>query len=146
MPTAKRAILAALLTGALATPALATQPDAWITTKAKLALLTTEGVSATAVSIDTINQQVTLHGKVGSAEEKAKVETVVKAIDGVQGVRNLLVVVAPKHEEAVQRADTEIEKQVGSALRAQPSMKDSAITVSRRPPRRCSSSAPCRGR
>lgn len=129
MPTAKRAFLAALLSCALASPALATQPDAWITTKAKLALLTTEGVSATAVSVDTINQQVTLHGKVGSAEEKAKVETVVKAINGVHGVRNLLEVVASKHEKAVQHSDDQIEKQVDAALQAQPSLKDSAITV-----------------
>lgn len=127
--TTKRALLAAVLSGALAAPALAGQPDAWITTKSKLALLTTEGVSATAVSVDTVNQQVTLHGKVRSAEEKAKAETVVKAIDGVKGVRNLLEVVAPRHEKAVQRSDDEIKKQVNTALQARPSLKDSAITV-----------------
>lgn len=127
--TTRRALLAAVLSGALAAPALAVQPDAWITTKSKLALMTTEGVSATAVSVDTVNQQVTLHGKVRSAEEKAKAETVVKTIDGVKGVRNLLEVVAPRHEKAVQRSDDDIKKQVNTALQAQPSLKDSAITV-----------------
>ena len=34
---------------ALAAPATAATPDAWITTKTKLALLTTEGVSGTAM-------------------------------------------------------------------------------------------------
>lgn len=122
-------ILAALLSGGLVAPAFAAQPDAWITTKSKLALLTTEGVSATAVSVDTINQQVTLHGKVRSTEEKAKAETVVKAIDGVQGVRNLLEVVTPRHEKAVQRSDDDINKQVGKALKADVSLNDSSITV-----------------
>jgi osmotically-inducible protein OsmY len=32
------------------------------------------------VSVDTVNQQVTLHGKVRSAEEKAKAEAVVCAV------------------------------------------------------------------
>lgn len=128
--TARRATaLAAVLSCALAAPALAAQPDAWITTKSKLALLTTEGVSATAVSVDTVNQQVTLHGKVRSAEEKAKAETVVKTIDGVKGVRNLLEVVAPRHEKAVQRSDDDIKKQVNTALQKDPLLKDSSITV-----------------
>lgn len=124
-----RAVLVAALGCALAAPALAAPPDAWITTKSKLALLTTDGVSASAVSVDTINQQVTLHGKVRSAEEKAKAETVVKAIDGVKGVRNLLEVVAPRDEKAVQRSDDEIKTQVTAALKAHPSLADSGITA-----------------
>jgi hyperosmotically inducible protein len=72
---------------------------------------------------------VTLHGKVRSAEEKAKAETVVKTINGVQGVRNLLEVVAPRHEKAVQRSDDGIKKQVNTALKAEPTLKDSTITV-----------------
>ena len=46
--------------------------DAWITTKAKLALLTTEGVSVTDVNVDTVQGQVTLHGKVTTQAEKDK--------------------------------------------------------------------------
>ncbi len=127
--TYRVAVLATVLIGALAAPVLAVPSDTWITTKSKLALMTTERVSATAVNVDTVNQQVTLHGKVGSAEEKAKAETVVKSIDGVKSVRNLLVVVAPGREKAAQRSDDAIKKQVDSALKAQPSLKDSAITV-----------------
>ena len=112
-----------------AIPACAAPPDAWITTKIKLALLTTEGVSATAVSVDTIAGQVTLHGKVGSGEEKEKPESVAKTIDGVQGVRNLLQVVTPRHEKAVQRSDDDIKKQVNKALQANPSLKGSTIAV-----------------
>ena len=128
-PTLRAIALGAVLSCSVAAPALAAQPDAWITTKSKLALMTTEGVSATAVNVDTVNQQVTLHGKVHSAEEKAKAEDVVKAISGVQGVRNLLQVVPAKHEKAVQRSDADIEKQVAKALTADGSLKDSSITV-----------------
>jgi osmotically-inducible protein OsmY len=75
--------LALVLGAALAAPAGAAMPDAWITTKTKLALLTTEGVSGTAIHVDTILGKVTLHGKVRSAEEKAKAESIAKKIDGV---------------------------------------------------------------
>jgi osmotically-inducible protein OsmY len=68
----KQSVLAVVVAVALAAPARAAMPDAWITTKTKLALLTTEGVSGTAIHVDTILGKVTLHGKVRSAEEKAK--------------------------------------------------------------------------
>ena len=47
-------VLAVVLSAALAAPARAATPDAWITTKIKLALLTTEGVSGTAIKVDTV--------------------------------------------------------------------------------------------
>jgi osmotically-inducible protein OsmY len=42
--------------------------DAWITAKTKIALLTTEGFTAWAVSVDTVDGKVSLFGKVPSAE------------------------------------------------------------------------------
>ena len=71
----KSSVLAVVLGVALVAPVGAATPDAWITTKTKLALLTTEGVSGTAIHVDTVLGRVTLHGKVRSAEEKAKAET-----------------------------------------------------------------------
>jgi osmotically-inducible protein OsmY len=38
----------------LATPAWAAMSDAWITTKTKLALLTTENISGTTIKVDTV--------------------------------------------------------------------------------------------
>ena len=122
-------LLAVVLGAGLAAPAGAAMPDAWITAKTKLALLTTEGVSGTAIKVDTILSRVTLHGKVSSAEEKAKAETVAQKIDGVQSVRNLLQVVAPQHEKAVQVSDDLLKPQIERALQADPSLKSSAITV-----------------
>lgn len=121
-------VLGGLVAG-LATPAGATMSDAWITTKTKLALLTTEGVPGTSINVDTILGKVTLHGKVNSDEEKAKAETVAQKIDGVQGVRNLLQVVTPKHEKAVQVSDDELKPRIEHALQADPSLESSAISV-----------------
>ena len=94
-------VLAVLLGVALAAPARAATPDAWITTKTKLSLLTTEGVSGMVFHVDTVHGRVTLQGRVPSAAEKAKAETVAHQIDGVTGVRNLLQVVALLHTKAV---------------------------------------------
>ena len=121
--------LAAVLSLALVAPVQASPNDAWITTKIKLALLTTEGVSGTAVNVDTVNRQVTLHGTVSAAGEREKAESVAKATDGVKGVRNLLQVVAPRHESAVQQSDDHIGKQVAKALAADTWLKDSSISV-----------------
>ena len=94
-------MVAVVLGATLAAPAGAATPDAWITTKIKLALLTTEGVSGTAIKVDTVLGRVTLYGKAYSAEEKAKAESVARKVEGVQDVRNLLMV-APEQEKAMQ--------------------------------------------
>ena len=122
-------LLAVVLGAALTAPAWAATPDAWITTKIKLALLTTEGVSGTAIKVDTVVGRVTLHGKVHSTEEKTKAETIAQKIDGVTSVHNLLQVVAPRHEQAMQVSDDALQQQIGKALQADPSLKSSQITV-----------------
>src|SRR5919201_3040040 len=101
--------LAAVAAGFLALqPAVALAvPDAWITAKTKLALLTAENVSGTHINVDTVDGRVTLHGSVGSAEEKAKAEMEARKIDGVKEVRNLLQVV-PTKSEAIKASDSEI--------------------------------------
>jgi len=114
---------------ALAARAGTAPPDAWITAKIKLALLTTEGVSGTAIKVDTVIGRVTLYGKVHSAEEKAKAETIARKVDGVQAVDNLLQVVAPEHEEAMRVSDEHLKQQVEQALEADPSLKSSNIDV-----------------
>jgi hyperosmotically inducible periplasmic protein len=125
----KNSVLAVVVSVALATPVGAATPDAWITTKTKLSLLTTEGVSGTAIHVDTVLGKVTLHGKVRSAEEKAKAESVAKKIDGVQEVRNLLQVVTPQREKAIQLSDDALKQRIEKALQADSSLKDSSISV-----------------
>jgi hyperosmotically inducible protein len=122
-------LLAVVLGAALTAPAWAATPDAWITTKTKLALLTTEGVSGTAIKVDTVAGRVTLHGKVHSTEEKTEAETVAQKIEGVRGVHNLLQVVSPRHEKAMQVSDDALKQRTTKALQADPSLKSSQITV-----------------
>ena len=121
---------AALMSAAFCGSASAASPsDAWITTKAKTSLLTAEGVDAASVNVDTVNRQITLHGSVSSAAEKQKAEEAVRGINGVDNVRNLLQVVPPAKEAAIERADAEINTEVSAALTRQASLSDSSIKV-----------------
>ncbi|MGH7872715.1 MAG: BON domain-containing protein [Candidatus Binatia bacterium] len=123
-------VFAMLLGAVLAAPVGATTTqDAWITTKTKLALLSTEDVSGTAIHVDTVLGRVTLHGKVHSVEEKTKAETITKKIEGVQEVRNLLQVVVPQHEKARQVSDDALQQRIEKALKADRSLQDSRISV-----------------
>ena len=122
--------LVLLLVGCLLSrPAVAAEPDAWITAKTKLALLTTNGIHATDVNVDTVNGQVTLHGKVGTEDEKQTAQAAAEKIDGVQSVRNLLQVVPRRREKVVQRSDDQIKAAVQNALQADTSLKSSSISV-----------------
>ncbi len=113
----------------LATPAAAAMPDAWITTKVKMALLTADGISGTAINVDTIDGRVTLHGTVGSTAEKSKAEEASKAVTGVRELRNLLTVVAPTIQDEVAVADEKIQERVDSALDRDQALEDSDINV-----------------
>jgi hyperosmotically inducible protein len=125
----KYSVVAVVVSVALAAPVWAATPDAWITTKTKLSLLTTEGVSGTAIHVDTILGKVTLHGKVRTAEEKAKAESIAKKIDGVLEVRNLLQIVTPPREKAVQLSDDALKLRVEKELQGDSSLKESSISV-----------------
>ena len=115
------ALVAALVTvGALA--ARADTKDAWLTTKAKIALLTTDGVSASAVNVDTVDGKMTIHGKVGSEAEKAKAEATVRHLDGVNDVKNLLQVVPPSQKKMVDAKDSDVKDRVEASLKAAKTM------------------------
>jgi hyperosmotically inducible protein len=122
--------LLVLLVGvALAVPAIAATPNAWITTKTQLALLTTEGINGTAIKVDTVGGWVTLQGKVYSTEEKTNAESVAQQIEGVQGVHNLLQVGAPPYEQTVQVPNDALKQWITKALQADRSLQSSQITV-----------------
>jgi hyperosmotically inducible protein len=100
----------------------AARPDAWITTRARIALLTTDGAGRTDVKVDTEHGQVTLHGKVGSQAEKDKAETAVRGVEGVTGVRNLVEVVPESRKEAVKSSDSDVRRAVEVALKSDKSL------------------------
>jgi len=120
------AMLAGLL---LSHPVFGAVPDSWITTKAKLALMTTSGVSSNDVNVDTIDGHVTLHGTVSSEQEKMRAEQAVRGIDGVKDVRNTLAVVPPAQQKAVEVADDKIKQQVEQKLSQDKTLADSSIKV-----------------
>ena len=115
-------VTALVITGALA--ARADTKDAWLTTKAKIALLTTDGVSASAVNVDTVDGKMTIHGKVGSEAEKAKAEATVRHLDGVNDVKNLLQVVPPSQKKMVDAKDSDVKDRVEASLKAAKTMDD----------------------
>lgn len=123
------ALLAIACVGWASPSSAADAPDAWITTKVKMALLMAEDVSATAVRVDTIDGKVTLHGTVASADEKARAERAAKGVKGVHEVRDLLQVVAEPRQEAVAVADEAISAEVQKRLDADPGLRDSKIGV-----------------
>jgi len=104
-------------------------PDAWVTMKTKVSLMTTDGIHTSALNVDTVNGVVTLHGKVPTEAEKMKAGDVARRIDGVKDVKNLLQVV-PKSERAmVNRSDEEIKKSVEAAFAANRRVHNSGIKV-----------------
>ncbi len=128
----KHALLGAVLLIVNARIAVAAQdwrPDAWITTKTKIALLTTADVPSTAIDVDTVDGRVTLHGKVASQAEKDKAAAVAKGVQGVKEVRNLLQVVPASQEKAADVADSTLKEHVAKALKADRSLADSDIEV-----------------
>ena len=101
--------------------------DAWLTTKAKIVLLTTEGLSARSVNVDTVNGVITLHGKVATQAEKDKAATLVRDLDGVKNVKNLLQVVPEAARKSVKASDDVIKARAEAALKADASVSGISI-------------------
>jgi hyperosmotically inducible periplasmic protein len=126
MKSLKIGFAAALLCAGVAA-AQADTKDAWLTTKAKIALLTTDGVSATAVNVDTVDGRITIHGKVATAAEKAKAEQTVRQLDGVKDVKNLLQVVPEDQKKRVDAKDSDVKDHVEASLKAAKTMDDISV-------------------
>ena len=123
MKSLKISLAIALMVAGAVTAAADTK-DPWLTTKAKIALLTTDGVSVTAVNVDTVDGKITIHGKVGTAAEKAKAEETVRSLDGVKGVTNLLQVVPQDQKQRVDVKDSDVKNRVEASLKAAKTMDD----------------------
>jgi len=124
----KRMALTVALVGTIvvagAAAASADVNDSWITTKTKIALLTTDGFSVNGVNVDTINGDVTMHGKVTTAEDRTRAEQTVRKVSGVKSVKNLLQVVPSSVEDAVAAKDSDVKERVEASLKADVKMKD----------------------
>lgn len=98
--------------------------DSWITTKAKIALLTTDGFSVNGANVDTINGNVTIHGKVATTADRTRAEQTVREVKGVKSVNNLLQVVPSNVKELVAANDSDVKERVEASLKADGKMKD----------------------
>jgi hyperosmotically inducible periplasmic protein len=92
--------------------------DTWITTKIRIALMTTDGAGRDAVKVDTEHGKVTIHGTVDSEAVKEKAEATVRAVGGVTEVKNLLQVVKASRQDSVKAADKDVKDAVEKALKA----------------------------
>jgi len=114
--------LALTLVGLLSTWGVGVGParasdDTWITTKIRIALLTTDGAGRNAVKVDTEHGKVTLHGTVDSEAVKEKAEATARAVGGVTEVRNLLQVVKESSQKSVKAADKDVKDAVERSLK-----------------------------
>jgi hyperosmotically inducible protein len=94
-----------------------------------MSLLTSDGVSAANVHVDTVDGRVSLHGSVSTEAEKSRAEQLASQIDGVTKVRNLLQVVAPANQAKTDATDAQVEERVKAALASDRALADSAITL-----------------
>ena len=124
----KRMVLTVALVGTMVVAgtvaASADVNDSWITTKAKIALLTTAGFSVNGANVDTINGDVTMHGKVATTEDRTRAEQTVRKVSGVKSVNNLLQVVPDSVKKEIAAKDSDVKERVEASLKADIKMKD----------------------
>jgi hyperosmotically inducible protein len=112
-----------LLTWGVAVVTARASDDTWITTKIRIALMTTDGAGRNAVKVDTEHGKVTLHGTVDSEAVKDKAEATARAVGGVTDVRNLLQVVKESRQESVKAADKDVKDAVEKSLKKDKSLE-----------------------
>jgi hyperosmotically inducible periplasmic protein len=110
--------LAAALSVSSAASVQAGTKDKWISTKATLALLTSDGFSVKHANVDTRDGNVVLHGTVGSEADKARAENTVRGVSGVKSIKNLLQVVSADQKEEVKFEDSVTKDRVKAELKA----------------------------
>ncbi len=118
MKTIKYVTLALALVALPGVGAAADTNDPWLTMKAKIILLTTDGLTSRAINVDSVNGAVTLHGKVPTAAERDKAALAVKDVEGVKSVKNLLQVVPESAKKRVNASDEVIKDRVQASLRS----------------------------
>ena len=74
--------------------------------------------------MDTVDGNVTRHGKVKTDAEKQKAEAAVRGIDGVKNIKNLLQVVPEEFKDQVKVADDAIKGKVQTSLKSDANLED----------------------
>ena len=68
--------------------------DGWLWTKTRFDLAAADDLKDSTINVDVENGVVTLSGTVDNPEQKAKAETIAKAVEGVKSVKNTLTTTA----------------------------------------------------
>jgi hyperosmotically inducible protein len=76
----------------------AVNSDAWLITKVKTSLLFHRSVSATSTEVDAQDGVVTLQGDAASQAQKDLTTEYAKDVDGVKGIKNVMVVATPSEQ------------------------------------------------
>ena len=120
----KQIAVAALVGGIALTSATVVRADvkdSWITTKATIVLLTTDGFNVKGATVDTIDGKVTIHGTVTTDGDRTKAGQSVLKVDGVKTLDNLLQVVAANKTDMVAAIDdSDVELRVEASLKPTP--------------------------
>src|SRR6266508_6679521 len=106
-----------------------TMKDSWLTTKAKMALVTDKRVRARHIKVETQGGIVSLRGKVASAEERTAAEEVARGISGATSVNSALQVVPDEQRKSVDAKDDGIAKTLKGRLDKDEYLKDTDIKV-----------------
>jgi hyperosmotically inducible periplasmic protein len=133
--TVKIALLAAALAAAPTAAVFARADDVkravkrdakelWLESKVKYHLITADDVPAGPIHVEVSGGVVTLHGKVETQAEKARAEEVVRKIDGVREVKNLLQVVPKSRKQVVKANDNLIKDRIEKTLKADKRFED----------------------
>src|ERR1700687_2125761 len=124
----KKIAITVALVGAMvavgAVAATAGVKDSWITTKAKIALLTTDGFSVNGANVDTIDGRAPIHGRGERPADRTRAEKTVRSVDGVKSVKNLLQVVPEKAVMRTVVADADVKDRVEASLKTDAKMDD----------------------
>ncbi len=117
-------LAAAFLAAVTTSVANADVKDSWITTKAKIALLTNDGYSVSGANVDTVNGDVTIHGKVATEADKTRAGQTVLQVEGVKTVKNLLQVVPDSKKKAMDAKDSDIKDRVQASFKTDKRLDD----------------------
>ena len=110
-------LVALLVTFGVGSGSAQAADDTWITTKVRIALMTTDGAGRNSVKVDTEHGKVTLHGTVDSQAVKDKAEASARGVGGVTDVKNLIQVVKESRQKSVKAVDKDVKEAVEKALK-----------------------------
>jgi osmotically-inducible protein OsmY len=103
--------------------------DSWITTKATIVLLTTDGFTVKGATADTVDGKVTIRGNVATDADRTQAEQTVLKVAGVKTVENLLQVVPANRTDMVAAVtDSDVKERVEASLKTDTKMTEVKVT------------------